>query len=85
MELFSQEYFEHVVRRAMPADSPDPIIKKSASDLQRCLGMGYKDGLTGCPMQPHKRDKNLTRAQQRYAKSLFEVYKLGYQLGKAAM
>lgn len=85
MELFSQEYFERVVRRTVPADSPETIIKKSAADLQRCLDMGYKDGLTDSLMQPHKRDKSLTRAQQRYAKSLFEVYKLGYQLGKAAM
>ena len=85
MKLFSQEYFERVVRRAVPADSPETLIKKSAADLQKCLDMGYKEGLAGSPMRRHERDKHASRAQQRYAKQLYELYKLGYQLGKAAM
>lgn len=82
MELFSQEYFERAVRNHVPAGSPEAIIKKSAADLQNCLDAGYKDGLTGAQMQQHKRDAHSSRAQQRYAKSLYEVYKLGYQLGE---
>ncbi len=85
MELFSQEYFERVVRRAVPADSPETIIKKCAVDLQKCLDMGFKEGLAGSMMRQHERDKHASRAQQRYAKQLYELYKLGYQLGKAAM
>ena len=85
MKLFSQEYFERVVRRFVPSDSPETLIKKSAADLQRCLDMGYQDGLTGAQMQQHKRDAHTSRSQQRYAKSLYEVYRLGYKLGKAAM
>lgn len=53
--------------------------------MKNCLDMGYKDGLGGAPMQQHKRDKSLDKAHQRYAKSLFKIYQLGYELGKAAM
>ena len=85
MELFSQEYFERVVRHTMPSDAPETLIKKSAADMRNCVDMGYKDGLAGEPMQQHERNTHASRAQQRYAKSLYEVYKLGYKLGKAAM
>ncbi len=85
MELFSQEYFEHVVRRAMPSDAPETLIQKSAADMRNCVDMGFKDGLAGSPMRQHERDKHASRAQQRYAKQLYELYKLGYKLGKAAI
>nr|DAW63087.1 MAG TPA: hypothetical protein [Caudoviricetes sp.]DAX02220.1 MAG TPA: hypothetical protein [Bacteriophage sp.] len=36
-------------------------------------------------MRQHERDKHASRERQRYAKSLYELYRLGYKLGKAAM
>lgn len=33
----------------------------------------------------YERDKHASRERQRYAKSLYELYRLGYKLGKAAM
>lgn len=85
MELFSQEYFERVVRHTVPPDAPETLIQKSAADMRNCVDMGFKDGLAGSPMRQHERDKHASRAQQRYAKSLYELYRLGYKLGKVAM
>ena len=80
MELFSQEYFERAVRHTMPSDAPETLIQKTAADMRNCVDMGFKDGLAGSP-----RDKHASRERQRYAKSLYELYRLGYKLGKAAM
>lgn len=85
MELFSQEDFEHVVRRAMPSDAPETLIQKSAADMRNCVDMGYREALAGSTMRQHERDRHASRTQQRYAKQLYELYKLGYKLGKAAM
>lgn len=85
MELFSQEYFERAVRHTVPSDAPETLIQKSAADMRNCVDMGFKDALAGSPMRQHERDKHASRAQQRYAKSLYELYRLGYKLGRAAM
>lgn len=45
MELFSQEYFERVVRHTVPSDAPETLIQKSAADMRNCVDMGFKDGL----------------------------------------
>lgn len=51
MELFSQEYFERVVRHTVPSDAPETLIQKSAADMRNCVDMGFKDGLAGSPMR----------------------------------
>ena len=53
MELFSQEYFERVVRHTVPSDAPETLIQKSAADMRNCVDMGFKDGLAGSPMRQY--------------------------------
>ena len=61
------------------------IVTMNAADMRNCVDMGFKEGLAGSPMRQHERDKHASRERQRYAKSLYELYRQGYKLGKAAM
>ena len=85
MEIFSQEHFELIVRKSLPPGVPDSLVTSSARDMRCYLLQGFDAGLAGEPLPPFKKDRKASRNGQRYAKSLYDMYAIGYRLGKGVI
>lgn len=85
MEIFSHEHFELIVRKSLPPGVPDSLVTSSARDMRYYLLQGFDAGLAGEPLPPLKKDRKASRNGQRYAKSLYDMYAIGYRLGKGVI
>lgn len=85
MEIFSQEHFELIVRKSLPPGVPDSLVTSSARDMRYYLLQGFDAGLAGETLPPFKKDRKASRNGQRYAKSLYDMYTIGYRLGKGVI